>query len=267
MTTVTQLQLEAAAQRAGLSNTLGQLREGVRPSAISAELSAIVRDSGVSLLRNLADSARNNPVPALLIGAGLTMLLTRTTGGDVMSTASSALKAAAAAGTDAARTAADGVRDTVVSAAESGAAAAKAATDKVADAATDTAGAVRARMSEATDAARARAADEAGQIKEGAAKLAGETQALTRLLEDQPALVAAIGAAVGALFGAALPASHTEKELLGKVGSDAIGTGRDARRRAKEVVGDELASAGEKLGHVAEKAVEAAAPEQQPTTS
>jgi hypothetical protein len=263
MTTVTQLQLEAAAQRAGLSNTLGQLREGVRPSAISAELSAIVRDSGVSLLRNLADSARNNPVPALLIGAGLTMLLTRTTGGDVMSTASSALKAAAAAGTDAARTAADGVRDTVVSAAESGAAAAKAATDKVADAATDTAGAVRARMSEATDAARAKATE--------GADVSGDTrQALTRLLEDQPVLVAAIGAALGAVFGAALPVSQSEKDLLGRAGAGAIETGRDALERAKGAVGEELASAelAEKLGKVAEKVVEgASSQQQQPSTS
>ena len=62
------------------------------PSALSGEAIALVKDSGLSILKALRDSARANPVPALLIGAGLTMLLTRTTGGDVMGVATSTLR-------------------------------------------------------------------------------------------------------------------------------------------------------------------------------
>jgi len=117
MTSSAQLQREADAARVGLADTLGQLRDGVAPSALSGEAIALVKDSGLSILKSLADSARANPVPALLIGAGLTMLLTRTTGSDVMGVATSTLKSAAATGADAARSAASGVAGAASSAA------------------------------------------------------------------------------------------------------------------------------------------------------
>ena len=125
MTSSAQLQREADAARVGLADTLGQLRDGVAPSALSGEAIALVKDSGLSILKSLADSARANPVPALLIGAGLTMLLTRTTGSDVMGVATSTLKSAAATGADAARSAASGVAGAASSAASSVAGAAK----------------------------------------------------------------------------------------------------------------------------------------------
>src|SRR6185295_2633261 len=108
MTSSAQLQREVDMARIGLADTLGQLREGIASLALSSEAIALVKDSGLSILKSLADQARANPVPALLIGAGLTMLMTRTTGGDVMGVASSTLKSAASTGADAARGAARG---------------------------------------------------------------------------------------------------------------------------------------------------------------
>ncbi len=113
-----QLQREAEAQRAGLSNTLGQLRDGMTGQALSAELVGVLRDSSLTLVKSLADSARSNPGAALLIGAGLTMMLTKTTGADVMSAAGSALKATTSAGADAAAAAASGVKSAAGSAAD-----------------------------------------------------------------------------------------------------------------------------------------------------
>ena len=52
-----------------------------------AKRSRLPRTTGLSLVKSLAEQVRANPVPALLIGAGLAMLLTRTTGGDVASAA------------------------------------------------------------------------------------------------------------------------------------------------------------------------------------
>jgi hypothetical protein len=129
------LQREADAARVGLADTLGQLRDGVAPSALSGEAIALVKDSGLSILKSLADSARANPVPALLIGAGLTMLLTRTTGGDVMGVATSTLKNAAVTGAGAARSAAAGVAGAASSAASGIAGAASSAASGVAGAA------------------------------------------------------------------------------------------------------------------------------------
>ena len=47
------------------------------PAALSGEALALAKDTGLSLVKSLAEQARANPVPALLIGAGLAMLLTR----------------------------------------------------------------------------------------------------------------------------------------------------------------------------------------------
>ncbi|HLM11839.1 MAG TPA: hypothetical protein VK362_05595, partial [Reyranella sp.] len=106
MTSSAHLQREADAARVGLADTLGQLRHGMAPSALSGEALALAKDTGLSLVKSLAEQARANPVPALLIGAGLAMLLTRTTGGDVASAAGSALKSAASAAGGAASSAA-----------------------------------------------------------------------------------------------------------------------------------------------------------------
>ena len=117
MTSTARLQREADASRVELADTLGQLRDGLAPSALSTEAIALVKDTGLSLIKTLAEQARANPVPALLIGAGLTMLLTRTTGSDVMGVASSTLKSAAATGAGAARSAASATAATASSAA------------------------------------------------------------------------------------------------------------------------------------------------------
>ena len=109
MNSTARLQRESDAARVELADTLGQLRDGMAPSAISSEAIALVKDSGLSIVKSLAEQARANPVPALLIGAGLAMLMTRTTGSDVMGVASSTLKSAAGAGADAARGAASGI--------------------------------------------------------------------------------------------------------------------------------------------------------------
>ena len=177
MTSSAHLQREADAARVGLADTLGQLRDGVAPSALSGEAIALVKDSGLSILKSLANSARANPVPALLIGAGLTMLLTRTTGSDVMGVATSTLKSAAATGVDAARSAASGVAGAASSAASSVAGAAsgvagaakdavKGVTDRTANAVMDTAASVSDRVAGSAMSARQTAVDSMASVKD-----------------------------------------------------------------------------------------------------
>jgi hypothetical protein len=292
MTSSAQLQREADAARIGLADTLGQLRDGVAPSALSGEAIALVKDSGLSILKALSDSARANPVPALLIGAGLTMLLTRTTGSDVMGVATSTLKSAAATGADAARSAASGVAGAAAGAASSVAGAAKeavkGAADRTANAVMDTAAAVSDRVAGSAVSAHHTAVDSMASVKDslqsgldsGKAELdarrqqAGELaddltdqaqtvaqqarQSFARLIEQQPILMAALGAALGAAVGAALPLSQSEKDLIGETGAKAIGVGREALSNAADVVRKEAASAdlGVKIGQLADKVVQ-----------
>lgn len=273
MTQSAQLQREAALQREGLSSTLGQLRDGMTTQALSAELVGVLRDSSLSVVKSLAESARGNPGAALLIGAGLTMMLTRTTSADVVSTASSTFRAATAAGGDAIGAAAATARNATMRAGEE----ASSLTDKLIGAVGDTAASVKDRAGGALDslseeaASRGRDAqgfleqgkDQARHLNEEAAKLANDTRlAMTRLLEDQPILVAAIGTAIGALFGAALPLSQTERDLLSKMGSEAIGTGREVLEKAKEVATEEFAKAelGKKVAEGAGKVIDGMVP-------
>jgi hypothetical protein len=164
MTSSAHLQREADAARVGLADTLGQLRHGMAPSALSGEALALAKDTGLSLVKSLAEQARANPVPALLIGAGLAMLLTRTTGGDVASAAGSALKSAASTGADAARQAAGAAGHAMKGAAAAASGAASSAATAAGDAVLDTAeraatsvgqkvGALRERVSGEVDAA------------------------------------------------------------------------------------------------------------------
>jgi hypothetical protein len=292
MTSSAHLQREADAARVGLADTLGQLRDGVAPSALSGEAIALVKDSGLSILKSLADSARANPVPALLIGAGLTMLLTRTTGSDVMGVATSTLKSAAATGVDAARSAASGVAGAASNAASSVAGAAKeavkGAADRTANAVVDTAAAVSDRVAGSAVSAHHTAVDSMASVKDslqsglasGKAELdarrrqAGELaddltdqaqtvaqqarQSFARLIEEQPILMAALGAALGAAVGAALPLSQAEKDLIGETGAKAIGVSREALSNAADVVRKEASAAdlGAKMGQLADKVVQ-----------
>ena len=139
MTTSARLQREADAARVGLADTLGQLRHGMAPAALSGEALALAKDTGLSLVKSLAEQARANPVPALLIGAGLAMLLTRTTGGDVASAAGTVLKSAASTGADAARGAASAAGQAAKGAASAAAGAASSAATAAGDAVLDTA--------------------------------------------------------------------------------------------------------------------------------
>jgi hypothetical protein len=283
MTLSAQFQREADAARIGLADTLGQLRDGMAPSALSAEAIALVKDSGLSILKTLAEQARANPVPALLIGAGLTMLLTRTTGSDVMGAATSTLKSAAASGADVARGASSAAKQAaagaVGAAKQAVAGAAVVAGDRVAgtmasaresvtggvEAAKETLNAATDRLQsgvdqgkEALDARRRQAGEMADELSGQARTMAEDaTQSIARLIEEQPILMAALGAALGAAVGAALPLSQAEKDLLGETAAKALGAGREALSGAANVVRQEVAGAdiGAKIGDIADKVV------------
>ena len=83
-------------------------------------------------------------------------------------------------------------------------------------------------------------------------------QSFARLIEEQPILIAALGAALGAAVGAALPLSQSEKDLMGSTGAKAIDIGREALANASDVVRKEAAFAnlGAKMSELADKVVQ-----------
>src|SRR5690348_4422275 len=75
MTSSASLQRDAEAARSGLSRTLDELRGTMTSSAISAGATALARESGTAVARAAVERATAQPLAALLIGAGLFMLL------------------------------------------------------------------------------------------------------------------------------------------------------------------------------------------------
>ena len=237
MTSSAQLQREADAARIGLADTLGQLRDGVAPSALSGEAIALVKDSGLSILKALSDSARANPVPALLIGAGLTMLLTRTTGSDVMGVASSTLKSAATTGAGAARSAASGLAGAASNAASGIAGAAS-------NAASSVAGAARGAASGVASTVAGTASDVAG----AASGAAGAARDAVKGVADRTAnaVMDAAGTMSDRVAGTAVSAHQTAVDGMASVkdrlqsGLDSGKAEFDARRQQAGELADQV---------------------------
>ena len=284
MTSTRHLEIQAETQRAGLARSLEGLRDAATPSHVTTEIITLAKDSGLSIAKALAESARANPIPALMIGAGLMMLLTRNgdSGGngtanarsngsssDVFSQAGSMLKSAALAGMGMVRstteTVADGATATAQRAGDAAASVkatasdtldlagkraqdlgqqAKETLDKATGTASSTYAAVRDRATDVKDQVVAKAGDLAEQGRAAALdaqgqanKLATEaTTFISKVAAEQPIVVAAIGAAIGAAMAAILPITQSEKQYLGAASARVKQAGIDKLTKVAEVV-------------------------------
>jgi hypothetical protein len=243
---------EADESRAQLSSTLEQLRDRLSPGQIVDELLQGSGNGASAFMSNLGTSLRDHPVPALLIGAGLTMLLTG--GGSALTggsrrpertryedddyryrggTSGESGRGAMSGAMDTARSAASGVAGV----ASSVAGAAQSAASTVADAARSAAHGVSSAASGISSAAGsvAGAASQAAGSVGNAAQGFGDTASGARrqatqyayrgvdrvgsawgAVADQPLVLGAIGLAIGAAIGAALPSSEVENRLMGE---------------------------------------------------
>lgn len=203
--------------RASVSGTLDALRGKLAPGQIVEELvdrvSEFARGSGgASFARNLGGAVRDNPLPVLLIGAGLGWLML----GQGASGQSGASQRAAP------RVYPYGQEHPVAAsdaAGETGGSLGDVATrlgSYVGDAAS--------RVAEAGSSLISGAKEGGESVTEGAAAVGQGAAAATReawssasdLLETQPLLAGLLGVAVGAALGAALPRTQAENQWLGE---------------------------------------------------
>jgi hypothetical protein len=70
-----ELETEASATRARLSNNLDELASHLTPGRVLDEVMTYSRGGGADFLRGLKNAAAANPIPTLLIGAGCAMFL------------------------------------------------------------------------------------------------------------------------------------------------------------------------------------------------
>jgi len=218
-------------------------------------------DKGVDMLKDtmsgaggtggngLAETLRRHPVPLALLGVSLGWMAVSMTGrgGRLGERVSGALHDAGHRAGELAGDARDKVAGmTLGDAAETPGPYAGAepadyayARQKSGEAMTEARGAVREKIGRAQAAGSAALAQAGGYVGKAGDKLHDARDGLTRLIEDHPIAVGALGVVAGAVMAALLPRSAAEERLVGPAGEQlrdgAANLGREAAERAQQV--------------------------------
>jgi hypothetical protein len=263
MTSSAKLQHEADQARAGLSTALDDLRSSVTTTALTNGAMTFAKDGSSAVAKAAIDRAMANPLAAMLIGAGIVMLMSsdKSSGvGSAINKGNSAVKGAASALGD--------MGSTLVGAASSAFEATKSAGGAAIDTAKGAAGQVSSTASGAVDSA----TDAYGKAKDSLVKgkeqgvrslhdaqqLASEAKTrLEKFAEEQPILVAALGVAFGAALGASLPITNAERAYMGDASKKIADKGTEVAKQVADSVTGSLAGTdvARKVGEVVEKAV------------
>ena len=271
MTSSARLQQEANAARAGLSSALEDLKQSVTTTAITNGAMTFAKEGSNAVARAAVDRAMASPVAAMMIGAGILMLMI----GDKK--VGSAVGSLVGQGSSAVKNAAGSVANMASSAAS-------AASDKV----SGLADRISSKAGEATDQAKGMLAEGEDMLAEGQHRAKdmladgqhrakdllakGQEQGqqvmhqaqqmfeqsrgkFEQFAQEQPILVAALGVAFGAALGAALPLTKAEQQYLGDPAKKAVGKAGELAHQAADTVADKLA--GTNVAHKVAEVVDA----------
>ncbi len=273
-----QLEREAERRRTDVASNITELRERLRPGRLTDDVLSYAGNQTGELLNTFGKQVAANPVPALLIGAGIAWLAfgggrersatayrgngydrdgTSYRSGD--SSGDGMLHRAADSVAESASDLYDKAASAVGSASDKAASTASALGDKIAGAARTTAQKASELGSTVADTTR-RTVNDVKDSATGAAQSAmrGGKQAMDATtqaaddawlyLKDQPLLLMGIGLAIGSLMGTAIPRTKFEDRLMGD-------TSDDIKDRAEDLLSEGLGEARD-LG---EKVLDAAA--------
>jgi hypothetical protein len=246
-----ELEHEADRVRADFEHTLEALEQRFSPGEMLDQVLEVVKRNGGDFAQNLATQVRNNPLPTLLAGAGITWLIASSArapqarrGGDgTRATLASGFgHHGTGAGMDDRSGEAMGERmassgempaTPVGERAASAAASVKEGVSAAGDAARGAAEGVKGAVHGAGDTARRTGSHIAGMSRSGAQ---GIREGYSYLSQEQPLVLGALAVAVGAAIGALLPASEAEDRLMGEASDDATQRIREEGRRQAETL-------------------------------
>lgn len=276
MSSTAHLQREASAARDGLSSALDDLKESVSTTAITNGAMTFAKEGSSAIARAAVDRAMASPLAAMLIGAGIFMLMSGgnkdSKVGAVVDKGNSAIKSTAStlAGVGSSIAgAASGALSAVSRASGAVSSAASHATDTITGTAAAAADRLKSAATDASemaagtyDAARVKAGDLAAQGREQGEHALHETQAmvseyqgrLEQFAREQPIVVAALGVAFGAALGAALPLTRAEQEYMGGAARKVADRGTDIAKQVVDTVTDKVSSGDvkAKVGEIAD---------------
>ena len=244
---------EAENARAGLANTLDQLRDNLKPAHVAEEIVSNARLGAATLADGLYGAARQNPIPALLIGLGAAMML----GFGVRSAnrTSRPVNYGPADGMTPLRSG-PALRTTTPSRdASADRSAAEPQPSVETDAKmSDRAGVVGRSRAETSDHANQRSRRTMNEFARHIPPSRQPTpRGLSGLLHQQPLALAALGVAAGALIGAALPKTGIEDEWFGDASASLRQAARDA---AQDEFGELRAVAGRTADNLRQSATD-----------
>jgi len=208
-----QIERDVEQTRARMTETLDELRARMSPGQIIDEVLSYARDSGGGkMMSNLGRSVQENPAPLLVIGAGIAWM---------MATSGSSRADGSWNDNSFSNSTADTLSDGVASVAQS----ARAAGERVSEGVASVAAAALGGAGELSDSAKRSIHD----ISDIAHRTGGSAYKSTRelggtmsgILKEQPFVLGALGMAIGAALGAALPETDAEDRVMGEA-SDAL---------------------------------------------
>jgi len=251
--------------RTQVADTASHIKEAVAPSTIKRQVSEYVRESRENMLQNLQRRARENPLQAVAIGAGLAypvwnmmraipapllligagLALSRSTAvRDATNQTIAQVRESVSEASDMARTTMHDARDAAGSILDR-------ATDALSSAKDRVAGAVSSSSSQTAEIATAGAEKASSALSaagESVSGMAAKTKdALVDTYEQNPLLIAGIGLAVGALIASSLPTTTAENRIFGD-------TSEKLRRRASEAAAQGLDAAKDLASDVVDAA-------------
>jgi len=257
MTSSARLQEEANAARAGLSSALEELRESVTTTALTNGAMTFAKEGSGAVARAAVDRAMASPVAAMMIGAGILMLMI----GDKK--VGSAVGSLLDQGKSAVKSAADTATGTVSGLTERVSGTADEKTGQLKDALAHGEQSARDMLAQGEQSAKdmlAKGEEQGRHLMEEARQLVDQSRSrLEQFAQEQPILVAALGVAFGAALGASLPLSKAEQQYLADPVRNAAAKGGKIAGKVADAVTDTLASPNvdHKIGEVVEAATSA----------
>jgi hypothetical protein len=231
------LETEAEETRAEVSELINEVKARLEPAQVVEEVMDYAREGLKGVMNDFAhtisDSAQRNPIPFLLIGAGLAWVVydqargngkrthhigpaqPHVRGADSMPRPESQ-RFGSAAGGDLATRIDRGLHD------------ASEAAGRARAALSDAAAEAQSRLSSVTDTANAGYRQAREFVRDAGTTVDRASSNVRDFAEAQPLVLGAIGLAIGAALGAAIPLSAEENRLMGDAAADV----RDAASRA-----------------------------------
>ncbi|RON13177.1 DUF3618 domain-containing protein [Pseudomonas frederiksbergensis] len=224
------IEREIDAQRENIGHIVDALESKFTPGQMFDQALLMMQSNGSTFLTNLGTSVRNNPVPAVLTSVGLMWLMMS------QNRPPTPREYRVEPDVDWADDLGEGLSEGLDSARQR--------LHDTTDSLKDSYQAVKGKAAHLGDSLHAKTDQLSHTVHDTTDRLTRRTHEMgdqfSHLLKEQPLMMAAVGMAVGALLGAALPTTATERRYLGRTSASLTGKVKQQAREGYEAVREKV---------------------------